>query len=161
MAKLWEEAHPLPYGAFKSKAEPVAYVPATVNTPDVITVAVCGAHLQGFPLNWQLSERNAKHLETTATAAKYQMYLLDQTTPAKPGLVRDNTDGVSIAVEVWSVPATEFGSFVDNIPYPLGIGKIELKSGAWVNGFICDPAAVTDCRNISMYGSWRTWAEDQ
>ena len=49
--------------------------------------------------------------------------------------------GAAIEVEVWEVPATAFGSFVDGIPAPLGIGTVTLEDGAQVKGFLCEAHA--------------------
>jgi len=79
----------------------------------------------------------------------------DWPAPIRPGLIRDVDEGESIEVEVWSVPASEFGSFVAHIPHPLSIGKVELEDGRWVSGFICESAAVKGAREITDQGAWR------
>jgi len=123
-----------------------------------IPVVVCGAHLQGLPLNWQLMERGARLLEKTVTSPAYRMYALSGGPPFRPGLVRTEGDGDSIEVEVWSVPAGEFGSFVAAIPAPLGIGKVELQDGRWLPGFICEGYATTgEAADITHHGGWRRY----
>ncbi len=124
----------------------------------VVTVAVCGAHLSGLPLNHQLLERHAVRLQETSTADCYRLYALAGGPPYRPGLVRDLA-GQSIIVEVWQMPSRHMGSFIDNIPAPLGIGKVELISGEWVNSFICEPVAVIDAEEITHYGGWRKYIE--
>ncbi|WP_461519445.1 allophanate hydrolase, partial [Porticoccus sp.] len=104
-----------------------------------IDVLVCGAHLEGLPLNWQLTERGALLKSRTRTKPCYRMYALAGGPPFRPGLVVDESDGAAIEVEIWSVPATEFGSFVAGIPAPLGIGKVMVEDGSVVTGFICEP----------------------
>jgi allophanate hydrolase len=42
-------------------------------------------------------------------------------------------------------------------PAPLGIGKIELESEAWVMGFICEGYAAEGAADISGYGGWRSY----
>jgi len=124
-----------------------------------ITVAVVGAHLTGMPLNHQLTSRNARLLEQTHTAEKYQLYALANTTPPKPGLVRvDNEQsGHSIIVELWRLDLAAFGSFVNEIPQPLGIGTLELMNGRLVKGFICEPTALSSATDISHFGGWRAY----
>ncbi len=85
-----------------------------------------GAHLSGQPLNTQLTERNAKLLQTTRTAAGYRLYALANTSPPKPGLVFDGNGAGAIEVEIWEMDEAAFGSFVALIPSPLGIGTITL-----------------------------------
>jgi allophanate hydrolase len=65
--------------------------------------------------------------------------------------------GHAIPVEVWEVPAAEFGSFVDGIPAPLGIGTVELEDGESVRGFVCEHYATVGAREISELGGWRTY----
>ena len=118
------------------------------------TLAVVGAHLSGLPLNWQLVERGGRWLETTRTAACYRLYALPGTTPPKPGLV-SSSDGHAIEVELWQLPLREFGSFVADIPAPLGIGRLRLIDGREVQGFLCEAAAVACAENVSADGGWR------
>ena len=120
-----------------------------------IDVAVCGAHLSGLPLNHQLTSRGAWLKSATRTAPDYRLYALPGGPPLRPGLVRVATDGVAIDVEVWSVPAAQFGSFVAGIPAPLGIGKLTLADGSQVSGFLCESAALEHAPDISLSGGWR------
>ena len=36
---------------------------------------------------------------------------------------------------------------------------MELESGEWVSGFVCEGLAVQDAEDISAYGSWRVYGE--
>ena len=46
--------------------------------------------------------------------------------------------GAPIEVEVWSIGAADFGTFLDGVPAPLGLGSVELADGSWHHGFICE-----------------------
>jgi len=142
--KLGATDHALP------PAEPLSLLP-----DGQVRLAVVGAHLSGLPLNFQLTGRNARLVSTTQTAAKYRFYALPD--GKRPGLVQVQEGGAAIACEVWEMPASQFGSFVDGIPAPLGIGKLELADGSVVNGFICEGVGMTDARDITEYGGWRAW----
>ena len=130
-----------------------------------VVVAVVGAHLSGMPLNHQLTSRHATLLEQTETAQEYQLYALANTTPPKPGLVRvseqaladGSQTGHRIIVELWRMDVAAFGSFVAEIPQPLGIGTLKLADGRLVKGFICEPEAVASATPISEFGGWRTY----
>jgi allophanate hydrolase len=122
-----------------------------------ISVAVCGAHMEGLPLNQQLTSRHGMLVSRTRTAAKYKFYALPGGPPHRPGLVRVCADGASIEVEVWSVPASLLGSFVAGIPAPLCIGKVELESGEQVAGFLCESYATTTATDITALGGWRRY----
>ena len=77
----------------------------------------------------------------------------------RPGMSYDKQNGTAIEVEVWSVPCTEFGSFVAGIPAPLGIGKLQLEDGSFVSGFICEGYALEDAKDITEFGGWRAYLE--
>ena len=116
-----------------------------------------GAHLSGQPLNWQLIECGARRIAQTTTAARYRLYALANTTPAKPGLVRVDAHGEAIEVEVWEMPRRQFGQLMAQVGAPLGIGSLELLDGGWVKGFICEPIAVTGAVDITHHGGWRRY----
>ncbi|KMQ76045.1 allophanate hydrolase [Marinobacter subterrani] len=161
LACQWLNAHPTPLGA-TDKDRPEETPGAAISTPTV-QVAVVGAHLSGMPLNSQLTERFSVLLEQTTTSANYRLYALPNTTPPKPGLKRvaagqgEDKKGEQIIVEVWEMPASAFGSFVDLIPAPLGIGNVELADGRWVNGFICEGYGFDGARDVTDFGGWRAF----
>jgi allophanate hydrolase len=129
----------------------------SVDNHNEIDVVVCGAHLQGLPLNWQLTERGATLKAKTKTAPLYRMYALPGGPPERPGLVMDEIAGQAIEVEVWSMPRTQFGSFVAGIPSPLGIGKLQLADGSEASGFICETYAASKAEEVTSYGGWRDY----
>ncbi|KPP98707.1 allophanate hydrolase [Marinobacter sp. HL-58] len=156
LACQWLNAHPTPLGA-TDKPRPEETPGAEISTP-TIQVAVVGAHLSGMPLNTQLTERSSVLVEQTTTSANYRLYALPNTTPPKPGLKRVAPgEGEQIIVEVWQMPAAAFGSFVDLIPAPLGIGNVELADGRWVNGFICEGYGFEGARDVTEFGGWRAF----
>ncbi len=65
--------------------------------------------------------------------------------------------GSAIELEVWEMPASAFGGFVDGIPGPLGIGTVELENGESVRGFLCEHHATLGARDITELGGWRAW----
>jgi allophanate hydrolase len=60
-------------------------------------------------------------------------------------------------VEVWCVPEAAFGSFVAQIPSPLGIGKLLLADGRQVCGFLCEAQAINGAEDITALGGWRAF----
>ncbi|MDB6062383.1 MAG: allophanate hydrolase [Verrucomicrobiaceae bacterium] len=122
-----------------------------------VRVVVCGAHMSGLPFNPQLLVRRATLIEATTTSAAYRFYALPGGVVKRPGLIRDEKGGAKIAVEVWEMPAEEFGSFVALIPKPLGIGKVELINGKWLSGFLCESYALEGAEDITARGDWRAY----
>lgn len=126
---------------------------------ETVKLAVVGAHLEGMPLHWQLTSRNARLLKVTKTAPTYRLFAMADTTPPKPALIHSN-DGSDIAVEVYELDVASFGSFVAEVPAPLGIGTITLADGSSVKGFIAEPRATAGARDITHFGGWRAYISD-
>jgi allophanate hydrolase len=144
---------------FEAGADGTAVAPAPAAwRGDAVDVAVVGAHLSGQPLNAQLTERGGRLLRACRTARHYRLFSLPASAPPKPGLIRDlNGDGHAIEVEVWRLPMAAYGGFVAAIPSPLGVGRLELEDGTWVQGFLCEAWAVESAEEISSFGGWRGW----
>jgi allophanate hydrolase len=122
-----------------------------------VTVVVCGAHMSELPLNHQLREREGYCVRCARTAAAYRFYALPGGPPKRPGLVRVADSGAHIDVELWALPAEHFGSFVNGIPAPLAIGKVQLEDGSWHSGFICETYGVAGAQDITAFGGWRAF----
>lgn len=124
---------------------------------DEIAVALVGAHMSGLPLNGEIAGRGGRFLFSAETAPKYRFYALAGGPPKRPGLVRQDEGGASIALEVWAMPKAEFGAFMAGIPSPLGIGTLELSDGSTVKGFICESAGIAGADDITAFGGWRAY----
>lgn len=124
-----------------------------------IPVVVCGAHLEGLALHWQLADRGAVLREKTTTAPCYRLFAMpaSETIPPRPAMVHDAEGGAAIDVEVWELTPAAFGDFVSKIPAPLGIGKVTLADGEEVPGFIAEPRAIAEAVEITSFGGWRAW----
>ena len=57
------------------------------------------------------------------------------------------------------MPILHLGSFLQGVAAPLGLGKIELESGEWVIGFICEPYGIVDAEDITRFGGWREYIQ--
>jgi len=133
--------------------EPTAPMPSA----DELVVAVVGAHLQGEPLNHQLTERGSRLLRGARTAPHYKLFALPGTQPPKPGLLRVASGGASIEVELWAMPTAAFGSFIAGVGSPLAIGTVEIADGSRVHGFLCESHAAERAEDISSFGGWRAY----
>jgi allophanate hydrolase len=145
-------------GGASGGATKMAPAPAASGEP-TLKVAVVGAHLSGQPLNSQLIERHARLVSTTTTSAAYRLYAIDTRPVAKPGLIRVPSGGAPIVLEVWEMPVVQFGSFVELIGSPLGIGTVELADGSFVKGFVCESFALNGARDITEHGGWRAYLD--
>jgi len=134
-------------------------LPGTAFAPagdGLVAIGVVGAHLSGMPLNHQLTGVGGVLLKATRTASDYRMFVLPDTVPAKPGVIRDpGFAGPGLEIEIWGLPADAAGRFVAAIPAPLGIGKVRLADGSEVSAFVCEAHAVAGAEEITALGSWR------
>jgi allophanate hydrolase len=143
---------------FDASATPPKESALTMPSETLIPIVVVGAHLSGMPLNHQLIEAGGVLIKSCRTAGDYRLFVLPDTTPPKPGLMRDpDYAGKGLEVEVWGLSSAAFGAFVAAIPAPLGIGKITLDDGAQASGFLCESHAVRAAREITELGGWRTF----
>lgn len=158
LGRRLEAALALPRGATQRP-----FTPNPQDTPPAQhghQLAVVGAHLSGLALNRELRTLGASLVEATRTSANYRLYVLPNTTPEKPGMVRES-GGASISVEVWRLSSEAFARFVSAIPSPLGIGNIELEDGRWVKGFLCEAFAVKGATEITRFGGFRQYLEQR
>lgn len=154
-----EDKLALPRGA---TGRPFRPAPPEMSSPELGTfdIAVVGAHLSGLALNPQLQSLEASLVRATRTSANYRLYLLPNSAPLKPGMVRE-AGGAPIHVEVWRLCAEAYARFIAAIPSPLGIGNVELEDGTWVKGFLCEPFALKGATEITRFGGFRQYLEQR
>ena len=143
--------------AYQTAMTPVPQPPMDIEGHmETVKLAVVGAHLEGMPLHWQLTSREARFVTATTTAPTYRLYAMANSTPPKPALIHDK-DGAAIAVEVYELDIAAFGSFVAEVPAPLAIGSVTLADGAVVKGFVAEPRAMDGAQDITALGGWRAY----
>ncbi|CAH1551767.1 allophanate hydrolase [Vibrio owensii] len=145
LAGEWQTMMNLPLGATQIQ----------LANRDSVDLLVCGAHMKDLTLNHQLIELGANFKLRTTTSENYALYCLAGGPPLRPGLVRMPEQGKRIEVEIWRIPKRHIGALLEQIPHPLGLGNVELDSGQWVKGFICEPIAVDGSTDITHTGGWR------
>lgn len=128
---------------------------------EYIDLAVCGAHKRNCSLNDQLTDIDVVYKETAFTSEDYRFFAFENMTPVRPGLVKDPGNGGKIEVEIWKVPASKLGGFINNIPEPLGFGKITLEDGRKVTSFLCEDYAVANAKEITSLHSWENYIESR
>ena len=127
-----------------------------------VEIAVVGAHLSGLPLNRELVDLGAAFSREVETAPDYRLFVLPDSVPAKPGLLRvADRAGSAIKAEIWTLDRAGFGDFVARIPSPLGIGTIRLKDGGSVKGFLVEAEAVKAAEDVSRFGGWRAYLKSR
>ena len=121
---------------------------------EYLELVVFGAHLRGGPLSHQLTDLGARWADEITTAPRYRMSVLPSV-PPKPAITRvpEGTAGASLMGHRWLLSPAALGLFLDALPAPMQLGKVEFDDGTWRTAFGCDASAATG-PDISEYGSW-------
>jgi hypothetical protein len=138
---------------FSSQTIPVAIAQENV------LLAVNGTLMRGLELEPNLVNLGATFVREDRTEPAYRLYSINDIHPAMVRVPPANaTNGVSVAVEIWSVPADGVATLLEKEPPGLSIGKAKLQNGSIVLGVIAEPALVIGMKDISSYnGSFRDY----
>jgi hypothetical protein len=117
-------------------------------------LAVNGTLMRGLELNPNLLQVGATFVREAGTAAVYRLYSIEDRHPA---MVRLAEAGVSVALELWSVPLSGLVAVLLSEPPGLCIGKVVLSDGGQVLGVLGEPYLCAGQRDISQYGGWRAY----
>ena len=139
-------------GTLFSQAIPVAIAQENV------LLAVNGTLMRGLELEPNLVNLGATFVREDRTEPAYRLYSINDIHPAMVRVPANATNGVSVAVEIWSVPADGIATLLGKEPPGLSIGKAKLQNGSIVLGVIAEPALVVGMKDISNYnGSFRDY----
>jgi gamma-glutamylcyclotransferase (GGCT)/AIG2-like uncharacterized protein YtfP len=124
--------------------------------PETLNLAVNGTLMRGLELNSNLLAVGATFVRETTTEPAYRLWSINDRYPA---MLRVREGGVAIAVEVWAVPTASLGTILLQEPAGLCIGKVRLSDGEVVLGVLGEPICCENQREITQWGSWRTYIE--
>jgi hypothetical protein len=119
-----------------------------------VILAVNGTLMRGLSLNANLVNAGASFVSEGETAAEYRLWSIDDRHPA---MLRVQTGGRQIAVELWEVPAEGLASILVAEPAGLSIGKVLLSDGREVLGVLGEPWLCANRVEISAFGGWRAY----
>ena len=125
-----------------------------MQSPDLVLLAVNGTSMPGLELNPNLLAVGATFVEENATEPAYRLWSIADRHPA---MQRFATGGVSVAVEVWAVPAAGLGRILLQEPPGLSIGKVKLANGREVPGVLGEAILCADRTEITQHGGWRSY----
>ena len=108
---------------------------------DHVKLAVNGTLMRGLPLEKNLLDAGAFFLREATML---------RVSPEDP-------HAVSVAVEVWQVPAAGLASVLVKEPEGLSVGKVALSDGEVVLGVIGEPELLHGMKEISSFGGWRNY----
>ena len=126
----------------------------STSTNEPILLAVNGTLMRGLELNPNLLEVGATFVRETTTEPAYRLWSINDRHPA---MVRVRNGGVSVAVEVWTVPPAGLASILLKEPAGLSIGKVKLADGSEVLGVLGEPILCEGQKEITQFGGWRAY----
>ena len=124
---------------------------------EFVKLAVNGTLMRGLPLEKNLLEAGAVFERVAATGKCYRLWSIRDNNPAMLRVDPADPNAVSVAVEVWRVPAAGLASVLLREPEGLSVGKVTLSDGEVVLGVIAEPELVRGQKEISSYGGWRSY----
>lgn len=119
-----------------------------------IHLAVNGTLMRGLALNNNLLTAGASFVREARTAPNYRIWSIGDRHPA---MMRVTSDGVAVAVELWSVPPQGLAAILVAEPPGLCIGKVELEDGTQVLGVLGESWLCAGQKEITAWGGWRAY----
>jgi gamma-glutamylcyclotransferase (GGCT)/AIG2-like uncharacterized protein YtfP len=117
---------------------------------------VNGTLMRGLALHANLD--GAEFLGAARTVPRYRLYSIDD---VHPGMFEVETDGVSVAGEVYRVPDDVWARVEAGEPPGLYRGPVRLEDGREIDGILYPrELAEGKHRDISDYGDWRAYMND-
>ncbi|MEO8891275.1 MAG: glutamyl-tRNA amidotransferase [Coleofasciculaceae cyanobacterium] len=124
--------------------------------PETINLAVNGTLMRGLELNSNLLTIGATFLQEAETAPQYRLWSINDRHPA---MLRVQSGGNAIALEIWSVPTASLATILLQEPPGLSIGKVYLSTGEIVLGVLGEPILCENQREITQWGGWRAYIQ--
>ena len=123
------------------------------NLVNLKTPPVSGAQRQQL-----VAPEGSTFIKEDRTVPEYRLYSINDVNSAMVRVPANATNGVSVVVEVWCVPADGVASLLEHEPPGLSIGKTRLMDNGTVLGVIAEPALLVGMKDISNFdGNWREY----
>ncbi len=123
-----------------------------------VELAVNGTLMRGLALNGNLTSLGSKFRREAHTASCYQLWSIDDVHPA---MMKTESGGSEIALEIWEVPAEGGATLLLQEPPGLCIGRITLSDGEEVLGVLGEPHICRGKGEITSWGGWREYASNR
>ncbi len=121
---------------------------------EAVYLAVNGTLMRGLELNPNLLNVGATFVKEAYTEPAYRLWSINDVHPA---MLRVAEGGVSVALEVWSVPVAGLAIILLQEPPGLCIGKVKLVDGEEVLGVLGEPILCEGQTEITELGGWRAY----
>lgn len=110
--------------------------------------------MRGLELNGNMTLVGAQFVREALTEPAYRLWSIGDRYPA---MMRVQQGGVSVAVEIWSVPASGIGALLLLEPPGLAIGKVRLVDGEEVLGVLGEAFLCEGQKEITRWQGWRAY----
>jgi hypothetical protein len=122
--------------------------------PDTVLLAVNGTLMRGLELNGNLLRAGGRFVREAKTAPAYRLYTIGDLHPA---MIRVESGGAAIAVEIWEIPAAGLAQVLREEPAGLCVGKVALEDGGEVLGMLGEPWLCQRGEEITRHRGWREY----
>ena len=119
-----------------------------------VYLAVNGTLMRGLELNENLRKVGANFVREATTDAAYRLWTIGDRHPA---MMRFQTGGREIALEIWEVPDTAIATILRQEPPGLCIGSITLADGEPMLGVLGEAYLCEGGTEITQWGGWRAY----
>lgn len=123
-----------------------------------VYLAVNGTLMRGLALNSNMQQVGAVFVREAWTEPTYRLWSIADRHPA---MLRVESGGAAIAVEIWAVPAAGIATLLQLEPPGLCIGKVRLADGQEVLGVLGEAILCEGQREITAWGGWRAYWQGQ
>jgi hypothetical protein len=122
---------------------------------EFVNIGVNGTLMRGLELETNLVNLRAKFVREDYTERTYRLFSIDD---IYPGMVRlpawglENANPVSVAIEIWCIPASNLAILLEKEPPGLSLGRIKLKdSNTEILGILAEPTLILGKKDISDF----------
>lgn len=119
-----------------------------------VYLAVNGTLMRGLELNENLLTVGAQFVREATTAAVYRLWSINDCHPA---MMRCQTGGRAIALEIWALPSAAIATILEQEPPGLCIGRITLADGESLLGVLGEAYLCEGGVEITEWGGWRAY----
>lgn len=122
---------------------------------EFVNIGVNGTLMRGLELETNLVSLRAKFVREDCTERAYRLFSIDDIYPGMvrlPALGLENADPVSVAIEIWRIPASNLAILLEKEPPGLSLGTIKLKdSNTKILGILAEPTLILGKKDISDF----------
>lgn len=126
-------------------------------TSDTVELAVNGGLMRGMRSEHAMVDAGARFVREAITAPCYRLFNINERHPA---MLRVSEGGAAVALEIWQLPFAGFVAILKREPHGLSVGHVQLDDESWMLGVIGEPILCEGNTDITAYGGWRAYVDN-